>query len=1125
MNEETSITRCVCGQELEATFQACPSCGRSTSTDSLACPGCAKQVKSKWKICPYCKATLSGWSTPTSGGTAGGVSGGADTPEVAASSNVSQMFVSQVDEGSSAPRPGPGADLSIATGDVLADRYTVHRALGTGGFGAVYLVEDSELGEKRALKVVVVGKGKAERAREQMLHEFKLRERINDATHIVRSQDPRSCEYKGLSLVLLPMELADGGSLRQWLRGNGDVEKRRQAGLDLFRQACHGVKAIHDAGLAHLDIKPENILLVNGKAKVTDFGIGRYVDGQFADNPDQLLRQGVGTPQYMSPEQFRTARQAEIGPPSDIYSLGLLLYELLDGSLPFDGSPQELREKHLNVQPPALKAGAAQWWPVVERCLAKDPERRYPGVEQLLRDVNRAAEGAALSTDVACHKCGHVNAKRTSEFCEECGSKLTGLFRECPHCGRRNRLDVENCEGCGFRIAAHYLFQQRKMKAEKLKDEEPAEAIGLLELMLRDGASEEEAMLIKELRQKQSKIGPWITQAGEKALAGQPDEAIELWRKVLEEIPRHRTAQAEIEKLEALLAEFNSRRDQATDSMDRAQFDEADKFLQACLELIPQRQDVRQLLNQSRERAKGYAALSKEASSAQKNRMLREAFDRVEEMFSLAPESPEALYLKVELSESIGETDRLIVEARSHLARAEFTQVEENIREVEERQADQADVQEVKETLARTREAYGQAVSEAEQARRDRDLDKAAKAIKRASDLCPDCPKVSELSNSVKGEQQEAQDLLNAAGRSISGACFEDGERQLKLTEETWPQVKGLTDARQRLATTRTEYDQHMKRAREGKAKRELPAALEAAQQALALCPDSEAPRKLAGEVEKDQNTARSHLGSAKKLRKAAEFDEATNKVALARELWPTLAGLDGLEAEIASTRKVYRQEIDATRGFLKKKQIRDAFAACERALEICPQSTEAKSLEREIGGAEDEEERRQRAQERKSKERRAGAKRVARRTTILVAVLGGLAVLGVGGLFLWRWIQATAWPWCLDHTIILIGIDVVLLILTSLVHKARFTNLYRNILVEMFNARLDMQLVAVGMIALLLTLLCGGPAAGIGWLTAKYLAVTGGQATTIGLLVGGVLVIVALVHSMFCYCKWRRVD
>ena len=293
---------------------------------------------------------------------------------------------------------GLGFDLPIVVGEKLSNKYRIIQELDKGGFGSVYEVDDTELNERIALKIVVDQEGKEHRACEQILREFKLRKKVSDITFILKTQDPRSCEYKGLSLVLLPMELADGGSMRQWLRHNRDIKERRTMALEFFKQACLGVKAMHDAEILHLDIKPENILLVDGKAKIADFGVGRYEAAQFTDNPEQPLRQGIGTPQYMSPEQFQGDGQKELGPSSDIYSLGIVLYESLTGSLPFDGTRNQLRQKHLHDAPVEIKGISAKYWSIISRCLAKKADDRYFSIDQLNSDLDHAAQEVVEKT-------------------------------------------------------------------------------------------------------------------------------------------------------------------------------------------------------------------------------------------------------------------------------------------------------------------------------------------------------------------------------------------------------------------------------------------------------------------------------------------------------------------------------------------------------------------------------------------------------------------------------------------------------------------------------------------------------------------------------------------------------
>jgi serine/threonine protein kinase len=578
---------------------------------------------------------------------------GQDTPSTSAVhppksshySDKSKIYFSE-DQREAAGVLGIDLDLPLAEGEVLGDRYRVIKKLGRGGFGAVYQVLDTVVDEQMALKVVVTGEGKAQRAVDQLIHEFSLRERIDNTTHVVKAYDPRPCEYKGLSLVLLPMELADGGSLRQWLTKNHDVEKRRKAGIEFFKQACMGVSAIHSAGLVHLDIKPENILLMDGKAKIADFGIGRFGASHLADNPDQILRQGIGTPQYMSPEQFHAARQKDVGSASDIYSLGVVLFEILDGSLPFDGTAIELRDKHLNTEPPELKGSPEKWSRVIQRCLVKRPEGRYEDVERLISDIERAVQGVSLSVDVSCPKCRHINADTSHDICEKCGLNLPDtLFHECRRCLKKLRLDTEICPGCGFHIMAYCVLEDRWARLQKLKDEDQVGALELLEVMLREGPGEHEddaLGLVKDLRKKQSQISGLITEADKATAKGDLENAIRAWRAVINVIPRHRMAQEHVETLQSTLQDFTDHLRVAKTLMEEGQFESADGHLQKCLELIPKREKVRSALNVCRQRAREYTTALSQARECVGQKLLLKARQYAEDALAQATNSPEA---------------------------------------------------------------------------------------------------------------------------------------------------------------------------------------------------------------------------------------------------------------------------------------------------------------------------------------------------------------------------------------------------------------------------------------------------------------------------------------------------
>src|SRR5690606_14818851 len=156
------------------------------------------------------------------------------------------------------------------------------------------------------------------------------RQRVHDTRHLVRAMDPRREVFEGAEVIVLPTEFAPGGNLRQWLaERHEDSDARIEQGLELFRQACRGVAALHEAGLVHLDLQPDNIMLCTQRhgaplAKVSDLGTTRLSGVTLTTGGRE--RGGSGTPAYMAPEQFRAQRQMDIGPAADIYALGVILF-------------------------------------------------------------------------------------------------------------------------------------------------------------------------------------------------------------------------------------------------------------------------------------------------------------------------------------------------------------------------------------------------------------------------------------------------------------------------------------------------------------------------------------------------------------------------------------------------------------------------------------------------------------------------------------------------------------------------------------------------------------------------------------------------------------------------------
>jgi eukaryotic-like serine/threonine-protein kinase len=273
--------------------------------------------------------------------------------------------------------------------DSLFDgRYRIVRKLGAGGMANVYLAEDQELGRRVAIKIL-----NDRHANDDQFVERFRREAKNAAalTHpnIVSIYDRGEAE----GTYYIAMEYLDGRSLKELIVSRGPAPVN--VALEYARQILGALRFAHRHGIVHRDIKPHNVLVDGeGRLKVTDFGIARA-------GASQMTEAGsiVGTAQYLSPEQ---AHGSAVDQRSDLYSLGVVLYELLTGVAPFQGdTPVEIAMKHLShaAEPPSTLRPdiphELDW--VVMRALAKDPEERYQSAEEMDADLERVARGAPVA--------------------------------------------------------------------------------------------------------------------------------------------------------------------------------------------------------------------------------------------------------------------------------------------------------------------------------------------------------------------------------------------------------------------------------------------------------------------------------------------------------------------------------------------------------------------------------------------------------------------------------------------------------------------------------------------------------------------------------------------------------
>ncbi|HET8646780.1 MAG TPA: serine/threonine-protein kinase, partial [Vicinamibacteria bacterium] len=265
-----------------------------------------------------------------------------------------------------------GASLGgLREGQLLAGRFEVKARLGSGGMGVVYKAHDHELDEVVALKVLRGELARSEEMARRFRSEIKLARRVRNA-HVCGIH-----EYgQDGPLRFIVMEFVQGVDLKRVLSAGAPPAPDAFA---IGRQLAAALGAIHEAGIVHRDLKPANVML-DGERRVRlmDFGIAKQ-SGQAAGAGLTAAGHVVGTPEYMSPEQIRGG---QLDARSDIYSLGVVLFELFAGQVPFRG-PTAVATLYQHVHDPvpleaARAAGApAPVLPVLERALAKDPAERY----------------------------------------------------------------------------------------------------------------------------------------------------------------------------------------------------------------------------------------------------------------------------------------------------------------------------------------------------------------------------------------------------------------------------------------------------------------------------------------------------------------------------------------------------------------------------------------------------------------------------------------------------------------------------------------------------------------------------------------------------------------------------
>jgi TolB-like protein/predicted Ser/Thr protein kinase len=270
------------------------------------------------------------------------------------------------------------SEFRLSPGEKFGKRYEILQEIDRGGMGRVYRARDRELGIVVALKIIHPQHLTDKQALQRFKKEIILAREISHE-NVIRIHD--FGQEKGIKFI--SMQFVEGENLKDLIRKKGALSLKKA--LDISRQICSGLQAAHKKGVVHRDLKPQNIMVDRkGNVVVMDFGLAKSIEGEGISLPDMV----VGTPEYISPEQ---ARGEKVDGRSDLYSLGVIMYEMVTGKLPFTSETVlGYITQHINKKPgspltinPSIPPFFSR---IILKCLEKNPARRYGDIQSLLRD-------------------------------------------------------------------------------------------------------------------------------------------------------------------------------------------------------------------------------------------------------------------------------------------------------------------------------------------------------------------------------------------------------------------------------------------------------------------------------------------------------------------------------------------------------------------------------------------------------------------------------------------------------------------------------------------------------------------------------------------------------------------
>jgi tetratricopeptide (TPR) repeat protein/tRNA A-37 threonylcarbamoyl transferase component Bud32 len=763
-------------------------------------------------------------------------------------------------------------------GAVISDCKVIEK-LGEGGFGAVYKAMDQNLARHVALKVMLQSLTSSQEFVQKFIREAITAAQLNHpnivAIHKVGRDEKRGIHY-------LIMELLDGKTLEHIVADKGTLKP--EEAVPLILQAAEALAAAHDKKIVHRDIKPENIMVdKRGVVKIMDFGLAKVVQ------PDMKSTKVMGTPHYMSPEQFEGKM---VDGRTDIYSLGVTFYYVLSRARPYEGTNTvQIIYAILTSDPKSLLEASPgtppELWTIIQKMIAKKPEERYSDFREVRKDL-LAFQEKSLADRVTCPQCGAKN-QRGKKFCRQCGGNLQV---KCPACGADEVAGAQTCSACGAGIETLLAVRQNMERALRLKSVGDLRRAFLLlkEVLKLDPGHEAAKKEVAEIDGALKEVESVKTEAIELEKTGNLEDALQKVEELLgrypgsDDIKRHRDV---IKRAfdSRIIAQHMRRSDEA---MAAGNLNGALVSLDAALRLDPKREDIIARRRDLEEKVKAAEDARTEARAAFESRRYSEAFRRATEVLRNNPTDSDMAQILDKCRGFLESSEDFVRRGREHLDAGRLVDAKQELEAAVQLRPDDGEVKELLAEVDRRLAAFRDRLVEARTALGDRQFDLAREKIGEVLQNLPGDPEALGLMATIARQEAESKRSTEVQLAIEEGEALEKkGEYESALSAyraavEADPDSSRAVQARDRLearlrevSSIRALADEHL---RDGR----FEEALHALERLAKLLPDD---KEVVSETEEARDKVKHIQDALRRAEKAAQAKDHKAVAAAARDV------------------------------------------------------------------------------------------------------------------------------------------------------------------------------------------------------------------------------------------------